>query len=169
MTWMINPLRTSCWAQSESLRTFSTWPTGFLNHLMRELQGCVIGARRRRWRGGRRIHPMDSVYQQFQLNKVRIEMEVGDSNSKHKETRKYHRVKPCLRSRNKDFKIIVMLHHLRNKRTWKRAARLQFKLQVDSKSVINQGLLKGQALTQIISRVVRFSPKVQVSGTSTLN
>ena len=169
MTWMTNPHRISCWAQSESLRTFSTWPTGFLNHLMRELQGCVIGALRRRWRGGRRIRPMDSVYQQFQLNKARIEMAVDDNNSKHKETRKYRRVKPCLLLRNKDYKIIVMLHHLRNKRTWKRAARLQFKQQVDSKSITNQGQLKGQASTQTISRVVLFSPKVQVSGTSTLN
>ena len=60
---------------------------------------------------------MDSVCQQYLLNKERIEMAVDVNNSKHKETRKYRRVKPYLLLRNKDYKIIVMLNHHRNKRT----------------------------------------------------
>ena len=59
---------------------------------------------------------MDSACLPFQLNKIRIETAVGDNNSKHKETRKLRRVKPCLLLRNKDFRIIAMLNHLRNKR-----------------------------------------------------
>ena len=60
---------------------------------------------------------MGNVCQTYLLNKERIEIVVENSNSKLKETRKLRRVKPYLLSRNKDFKIIVMLNHLRNKRT----------------------------------------------------
>ena len=60
---------------------------------------------------------MGNVCQTYLLNKERIEIVVENNNSKHKETRKLRRVKPCLLSRNKGYRIIVMLNHLRNKRT----------------------------------------------------